>query len=99
MATASVHVPAYCHHKSRDQAYVRFGSEMIYLGRYDSPESREKYDLITAEWMLAGRTFVKSADQAIISVNEILLAYRRHAEQTYVDVDGKRDDSGLSARK
>ena len=99
MATASVHVPAYCHHKSRDQAYVRFGSEMIYLGRFDSPESREKYDRITAEWMLAGRTFVKSADQAIISVNEILLAYRRHAEQTYVDVDGKRDDSGLSARK
>jgi len=89
MASASVHVPAYCHHKSRDQAYVRFGAEMIYLGKYDSPESREKYDRITAEWMLAGRTFVKSADQAIISVNEILLAYRRHAEQTYVDVDGK----------
>ena len=89
MTTASFHIPAYCLHKSRDLAYVRLGSEMIYLGKYDSPESREKYDRVIAEWILAGRTFMKAADQPGIYVNEILLAYRRYAEQTYVDGNGE----------
>ena len=89
MFIPSLRVPAYCHHKRRDLAYVRLNGEMIYLGNYGSPESHDKYDRILAEWMQAGRTYLKPNDRPGISVNEVLLAYRRHAEQTYVDGDGK----------
>ena len=89
MSNNSVRVPAYCHHKAKDLAYVRLNGEMIYLGKYGSPESREAYDRVISEWIQAGRTFVRAADKSGISVNELLLAYRRYAEQTYVDAEGK----------
>src|SRR5580693_8744146 len=81
MFIPSLRVPAYCHHKPRDLAYVRLNGKMIYLGNYGSPESRDKYDRILAEWIQAGRTYVKPNDRPGVSVNEVLLAYRRHAEQ------------------
>lgn len=89
MRSPSFRVPSYCVHIARDQAYVRLNGEMIYLGKPGSPESHATYDRLIAEWMQAGRTYVKPADKPGISVNEVLLAYRRHAEQTYVDNDGK----------
>jgi integrase len=58
---------------------------MVYLGAPNSAESREKYDRLIAEWMQAGRVYVKPADQPGISVNEVLLAYRRHAETYYLN--------------
>jgi|SRR5689334_796764 len=46
----------YCHHKGRDLAYVTLGGKEIYLGRYDTNESRAEYDRVVGEWMAAGRT-------------------------------------------
>lgn len=86
--SATYRVPAYCVHAARNQAYVRLNGEMIYLGAPGSPESREKYNRRIAEWLAAGRTHVMPEQQPSISVNEILLAYRRHAETYYVNPDG-----------
>ena len=36
--------PKYRHHKSRDLAFVEIDKRRIYLGSYDSQESREAYD-------------------------------------------------------
>lgn len=88
MSGKSPRVPSYCIHTARNQAYVRLDVEMVYLGAPHSSESREKYDRLIAEWMQAGRVYVKPADKPTVSVNEILLAYRRHAEQFYVNPDG-----------
>ena len=84
----SPRVPSYCIHTARDQAYVRLNGEMVYLGPPHSPASREKYDRLIAEWMQAGRVYVPPAERQGISVNEVLLAYRRHAGVIYVNPDG-----------
>src|SRR5580704_4462922 len=81
-------VPSYCIHKARNQAYVRLNGEMIYLGRPGSPESKEKYNRLVAEWLGAGQTHVSPNERATISVNEVLLAYRRFAETYYLNPDG-----------
>ncbi len=48
-------VPAYSHHRSSGQAIVRISGRDHYLGPHDSPESREKYDRLIAEWLSNGR--------------------------------------------
>ncbi|HLL89191.1 MAG TPA: tyrosine-type recombinase/integrase, partial [Tepidisphaeraceae bacterium] len=88
MPVKSPRVPSYCIHTARNQAYVRLNGEMIYLGAPHSPESREKYDRLIAEWMQAGRVYVKPEDKQGVSVNEVLLAYRRHAGTIYTNPDG-----------
>jgi len=85
---AKFRTPCYCIHRAKNLAYVRLNGEMIYLGAPDSQESRQKYDRLIAEWLSSGRTYIKPADQPSVSVNEILLAYRRHAEAYYVNGDG-----------
>ena len=42
--------PAYLLHKATGQARCRINRKDHYLGRYGSPESREKYDELVAEW-------------------------------------------------
>jgi len=86
--SAQFRVPAYCVHTARNQAYVRLNREMIYLGAPGSSESQEKYNRLIAEWLSAGRTYVAPEQRASISVNEVLLAYRRYAETYYVNADG-----------
>ena len=46
-------VPSYAHHKPTDQAYLRLpdgngGRRLVYLGKYNSPESRSEYARIVA---------------------------------------------------
>ncbi len=36
-------VPSYCLHKPSGQAVVYVGKKAVYLGRHDSPESRQAY--------------------------------------------------------
>lgn len=86
--SAPFRIPAYCIHKTKGQAYVRLGSQMIYLGLPGSPESKAKYDREVAEWIARGRTPAQPISSAGRSVNEILLAYRRYAATYYINADG-----------
>ena len=47
--------PSYRRHRASNRAYVEFDGHRIYLGRYGSPESREEYDRLIAEWLSNGR--------------------------------------------
>jgi integrase len=89
-------IPSYSHHKPTDQAYVRIpdgsgGRRAVYLGKYDSPESRAEYARIVAE--LAVPSASVGSDRVTIggsdlTVNEVLLAFARHAERHYRRADG-----------
>jgi integrase len=89
-------VPSYLHHKPTNQAFIRLpdgngGREYIYLGEYDSPESRAEYARIVQE--LSITPIFKSADQIAVggsdmTINEVLLAYIKHAERHYRGPDG-----------
>ena len=47
--------PSYLLHKPTGQARVRIQGKDIYLGEFNSPQSRERYEDLVAEW------FAKSA--------------------------------------
>lgn len=50
---------AYCEHKPTGKAYVRLSVDgdrkTIYLGDYNSQESRENYDKVIGEWLITKR--------------------------------------------
>ena len=51
--------PGYLHYKEKNLARVILNGKPIYLGKYDSPESWEKYDRV-----LAKRNAAKSVSQS-----------------------------------
>ena len=82
------HVPTYRLHKPSGQARVIINREHIYLGKYGSAESREKYGRLITELSSNGGAAtpppVNSTRSSAISVNELVLAYWRFAKSHYV---------------
>jgi hypothetical protein len=85
--------PSYRHHKPSEQAVVTLGGRDVYLGRFGSPESQADYDRLIAEWLSNGRRLPGPASEsgADLTVNEMLLAYLRHADS--YDTKGGRPTS------
>jgi integrase len=82
------HVPGYRLHKQSGQAVVTlpdgFGRRRdVLLGRYGTPESRKEYARVLAEWEANGRRAPQPAATADVTVNELLLAYWKHARDYY----------------
>ncbi|MEO2008021.1 MAG: site-specific integrase [Pirellulaceae bacterium] len=77
--------PRYCHFRPRNPAYVKFHGRRIYLGRFNSPESRAEYDRVVAEWLANGREFSSDPDSGTgqLTLVEVMAAFRRHAQQYY----------------
>jgi integrase len=93
-------LPKFRHYRPKDLAVVRIDGRDHYLGRYGSPESRERYDRLLAEWLAAGRTSAPArrtpaaagatpaAPEAALTVNALILAYVKFADGYYVK-DGR----------
>ena len=87
--------PKYRHYRPKGLAVVRLSGRDIYLGKYDSPESWEKYHRLIAEWLSSGRTAPRlpicddSSETVLsdISINELLLAYWQHVTAYYRNGD------------
>jgi integrase len=82
-------VPSYKLHKPSGQARVRIDGRDVYLGRYNSSESRQEYARVVAE--LNGSPAAPHTPQVAArspSLNEVLVAFLRHAEQHYRRPDG-----------
>lgn len=77
-------VPSNCHHKPTDTARAWVGGRWVTLGRYNSPDSRAEYARVVAEAAVGGMP--ATADTP--TINEVLLAYLRHAEGNYRRADG-----------
>ena len=71
-------VPQYRHYRPKNLGMVVINGHADYLGRYDSPESWERYHRLIAD-LHAGRQ-VRSADKAspdndpALTINELILA-------------------------
>jgi integrase len=85
IASPRFRTPSYRLHKPSGQAVVTLDGRDIYLGRYNSPESRAEYDRLIAEWLSNGRRLPgpTSGSGTDLTVNEMLLAYLRHADSYY----------------
>ncbi len=87
--------PSYCHHRASNQAYVTLPGppkpQVVYLGTYDTAESRAEYDRVIGEWLSRGRSVAlettSKTDNRII-IGELLDRYLDHCESFYVK-DGK----------
>ena len=85
-------VPTYGHHKPTGQARCYVNGKTVYLGKYGTEESRIRYGQVVAQ-VVGGTTadpFVAKpgAPQNGPTVNELVLAFMRHADQHYRK-DGK----------
>jgi integrase len=86
--------PAYRLHRQSGQAIVTLpdglgGRHDVLLGLYESQESKDKYNRVLGEWIANGRRLVQPKQaEASLTINQVMLAYWRHAESYYVK-DGK----------
>ena len=87
-------LPALTLHKHTGQAVVRLDGRDIYLGKFGTPESREKYERTIAEW-LASRSAIfrnlkiePAKSGPALTVSELLLAFWKHAQEHYRAPDG-----------
>jgi integrase len=94
MSTRPRKIPSYRLHKPTGQAVVRLDGRDFYLGKHGTEASQEAYRRLIAEWLTNGRRPPPhSADHIAgsvpgFSVNELILAYWRYAEQHYRKPDG-----------
>lgn len=94
---ATKKIPAYRHHKPSGQARVRWQGREIYLGKFDSPESRERYAELLTKIVVGATLDLDAARRSRISpspsenglsINELCVLFLKHAEQHYLK-DGK----------
>lgn len=74
-------------HKATGQGYVLADGARHYLGRFDAPATKAKYDRMMVEYLANGRRFaVESTD---LRVAELCNFFRKHVDAYYLDPDGK----------
>ncbi len=91
-------VPTYRLHKQSGQAVVTLRlpdghRRDVLLGAYGSDASKAEYQRVLAEWRSAGGPAGATAG---LTVNELILAFWKHAEQHYRHADGRPTSELLS---
>ena len=82
----SVRIPKYRLHKGSGQALVQINGRRSYLGKHGTPESRERYRRLIAEWLSNGQ---RSPDTQPgpngdgILIDELILPYWRFTQGYY----------------
>ena len=70
-------IPKYRLHKPSGLAVVRLNSRDIYLGQYNSTESRQKYGRLISEWLANNKLLVPvgelADDSNDLTINELVL--------------------------
>ena len=88
----SIRTPTYRLHRGSGQALVQINGRRIYLGKYDSEASKERYRRVVAEWLRRGSGRSSSAERPLdpesISVNRLLQGYWEFA-RGYYQQDGR----------
>jgi integrase len=87
-----IRIPSYRLHKGSGQAVVVLNGRSIYLGLWNTSESRTKYERVIAEW-LANRRSLPRAEQgaansngssaAGLTISDLILSFWRFAEGYY----------------
>ena len=80
----NVRVPRYRFHKASGQALVEIKGRHIYLGKFDSPDSREKYRRLIAEFMSNNKQGAEEGTTSKLKIEELILQYFRFAKTYYV---------------
>jgi hypothetical protein len=87
MARKANVVPSYLLHKQSGQARCRVAGKDYLLGPYGSDESRVKFgEIVSGQFVdpFVTKSPATSQAESSLTVNELVLAYMRHAEKHYV---------------
>ncbi len=71
--------PKYALHEPTGQARVRINGKSHYLGKYDSAESHERYNVLIAKWL--GGSF--EADRESLTISRLSILFVEHSRQYY----------------
>jgi integrase len=87
-------VPSYRLHKGSGQAVVVLDGKSIYLGKWNSPQSRSEYDRVLAEWLdQRHQAQTNQVDGLLpnkdISIAALILAFWTHVQLHYRYPDGR----------
>jgi integrase len=85
----SLRTPKYRLHKGSGQALVQINGKRVYLGKYGTEQSKERYRKLVAEWLASGQrpavtSPTVSSRTTPVPVNELILAFWQHAQTRYV---------------
>jgi hypothetical protein len=69
-----------------DLGFVELEGKRHYLGKYDSPVSKQKYRQLVAEWMLGSHN---PSSKKEITVMQLVAGFWRHAQQYYRNQNGE----------
>jgi hypothetical protein len=91
MSASQPRNPKYRQYKPKDLGVVRLDGRDVYLGKFNSPESLEKYHRLVADWHACKPLFEATkpaTDEAVTdsispSVNDLILAYVQFALSYY----------------
>lgn len=86
MSATTVSVPKYRHHKGSGQAFIQVNGRRHYLGKWDSPKSKERYAAFVAELAVcstAATSLPHTAPVSQITVVELAAAYLDFAKGYY----------------
>jgi hypothetical protein len=75
--------PTYRKHKATGQALVTIDGRDIYLGVYDTPQSKAEYARLIAEYAITGAVARASKDADGVIIKEVLAAFWRFAQTWY----------------
>lgn len=81
-------VPPFRKHKGTGQGYVLLDGRRHYLGPFGTPEARQRYDRLVAEWLAGGRQ--TRVDPNDITIVELTARFWRHVESYYAESPGER---------
>lgn len=79
------YIPQHCCHKPSGQGYVRLNGKTLFTGRWNSPESKQKYNDLIRGWLANGRRLPgENGGDRPITVSDLVAHYWRFAETYYI---------------
>ncbi len=92
-------IPSYRHHKARNCAVVTIDGHDHYLGPFGSPSSKQKYAALIRAWQQRQKQPEVTTDEPLVpndhpTINEVILAYLKHARDYYRPNHGENKEAG-----
>jgi integrase len=91
-------LPKYCKHAATNRAFVKIDGRRIYLGPYDSPESKAKYKTVIGDWLTQraigenDKPADKPTEPRPLTLTQLVLKFKAHAKSYY---KGSREADNL----
>ena len=92
-------LPSYRRHKARSCAVVTIDGQDHYLGPFGSPSSKQKYAALIRAWQQRQEQPEAATDEPLVAndrpaINELILAYLKHARDYYRPNHGENKEAG-----